>query len=66
MEGVNCGREAHSQTAGAVKSERLSVDGSSPVVLLRRMNWKERHLGPVKTAAEAALVGCMSILKGAG
>lgn len=53
-----CGLE--DQTARVVKSETLRVGGSSSVELL---NLRETHLGPVKTAAEAALVGCMSILK---
>lgn len=66
MEVVDCGWEAHDQTNGVVKSETLGVDGSSPVVLLTRMNWKETHLGWVKTAAGAAPVECMSTLKVAG
>ena len=53
-----CGLE--DRTARVVKSETVRVDGSSSVELL---NLRERHLGPVKTVAEAALGECMSILK---
>lgn len=63
MEVVDCGWEAHDQRAVVVKSEVLRVGVSSPAALRWRMNWKERHLGKVKTAAEAALVEYMSISK---
>lgn len=60
VEVTDCGWEVHDQTARVVKSETLRVGGSSSEVLLRKINWKETHLGPGKMAAEAALVECMS------
>lgn len=66
MEGVDWGWEAHDRTNGVVKSATLGVGASSPVVLLTRMDWKETHLGSVKTAAGAGPVECKSTSTVAG